>query len=231
MFQGDTSVSKFMPYTPAMKLSGMKIVAMIVSVFMISFMRLLTRRQIEVADVAADVAVRFHQVDQLHRVVVAIAEEQPRLIADERRVLDRNSRIASRSGQMARRNISSSRLTTCSSANGGLPFAGRRPIVEVVEPIADVFQHRKVGVDHRVDQPIRQVVGLRFLPHHALLVPQPVPHQVEAIARPFLERDHVVLAEDEAELLGELILALRPASAPRSRRCCRTDRPWPAGGR
>ena len=41
MFQRERAVLKFMPYTPAMNCSGMKMVAMTVSTRMISFMRLL----------------------------------------------------------------------------------------------------------------------------------------------------------------------------------------------
>jgi len=39
MLSGPACVLKFMPYTPTMNVNGMKIVAMIVSTFMISFMR------------------------------------------------------------------------------------------------------------------------------------------------------------------------------------------------
>ena len=40
----------------------------------------------------------------------------------------------------------------------------------------------------------------------ALLVPDAGADQVEAVARPFLKRDHVILAEHHAELLGELLV-------------------------
>ena len=42
MFHGERAVLKFIPHTPAMNDSGMKIVAMIVSTFMTEFSRLLT---------------------------------------------------------------------------------------------------------------------------------------------------------------------------------------------
>ena len=42
IFHGETSGSKFMPYTPARKLNGMNIVAIMVNTFITSFIRLLT---------------------------------------------------------------------------------------------------------------------------------------------------------------------------------------------
>ena len=72
--------------------------------------------------------------------------------------------------------------------------------------IADRFQHGKVGVDRRVDQPVRQVIGPHALPRDALLVPQPGAHQIEVVARPLLKRHHVVLAQEHAELFGELFV-------------------------
>ena len=41
MFQGDLSGLKFIPYTPAMKVSGTKMLEIIVSTFITWFMRLL----------------------------------------------------------------------------------------------------------------------------------------------------------------------------------------------
>ena len=48
--------------------------------------------------------------------------------------------------------------------------------------IADVFQQRKVSINCRIDQPIRQIIRVNALPRGAFLQPQTGSDQIEAIA-------------------------------------------------
>ena len=79
-------------------------------------------------------------------------------------------------------------------------------LFQLLQQLAVLLEHRKISIDDRVQQPIRQVIRPQRRQRPAR--PQPLAHRSKAVARQvLLKREHVISAHEDAHLLGLQLLA------------------------
>ncbi len=69
----------------------------------------------------------------------------------------------------------------------------------VFNPLTVRLEHGKIAVDDRVDNRVCQIVGPQAADVPRLL-PQPLAHRIEAVARRLLKREHEILPQENADL-------------------------------
>ena len=92
---------------------------------------------------------------------------------------------------------------------GRLPRIGDELVLEQFDPLADPLEDDEIVVDDGVDEGVSQIVRAH-LPDPALALADSLPDRVEGVARPLLEGEDEVPAENEAHLLGDDVGAVRP---------------------
>ena len=83
-------------------------------------------------------------------------------------------------------------------------------VLDAVDLLAELLEDEEIVVDDRVDDGVGQVVGAEG-PDAALAAPDPLADRAEAVPGRLLERDDVVRAEDQAELVGRDVPPVRVA--------------------
>ena len=142
------------------------------------------------------------ELQRLDRVVVDVAQEDPRLGGDQRRL------VAQQGGDLL-----AHRPHRPPDEDEVVPqplqahqrVVGRasveRLVFERVDPLAQLVHHREVGVHHRVDEQVGEVVGAH-LAHAAPALADRLPQRAEAVAVGALLDGHdPVGAEEHADLL------------------------------
>ncbi|AUX36091.1 uncharacterized protein SOCE836_082970 [Sorangium cellulosum] len=163
--------------------------------------------EVEIHEARAQLAVGLDHVHQLHRVVVRVAQVEPRVLREDRVVL------------------AEQRVHEVALRPDGAPQREQVPLqvvdrlrhralrvddldLQVLDVLAEPLEHREEAVDHRVEQRVGQVVGAPH-PRRAPAGADALPHGLHHVpVGLFLDRQDERLADQDRELLGAQRAAL-----------------------
>ena len=212
-----------------MKPSGMKIVAMIVSTFMISFMRMLTLdrcRSIRLEATSRSISTMSISWNTWS----AQSRRNGRVPAPMKATSSRSSwliTLAHRPERAAQ--LQQVALERVDARDVVGPGASTTSLLHRLERLAVALEHREVAVDQRVEQGVGQVVGA-LAADPPLVLAQPLAHRVEAVARRAPGRSRTKPgAEDQRQLLGPQPIVEMGHAEDDEQMALVGLRPWRAG--